>query len=144
MIYLPPQILNRLEDETFAGLPEEVCGLLVGIASGNDLYIDNFLLMRNVSPTPEQAFEIDPEAMLKMQKLLRDQKSEIIGVYHSHPTGDITPSPSDIDQANYPGWVWIIGALDEVEEFQYGAYVHKSDGPNKFCEEEIALTNNSA
>lgn len=143
MIYLPPQILNRLEDETFAGLPEEVCGLLVGITDETDVFIDNFLLMRNVSPTPEQAFEIDPEALLQMQKLLREQKVDIIGVYHSHPTGNITPSQSDLDQANSPGWVWLIGAINEHEEYHYGAYIHKSDGKNKFVEEEIATLKKS-
>ncbi len=144
MIHLPPQILNRLEDETFAGLPEEVCGLLVGVTSGTDVFIDNFLLMRNVSPTPDLAFEIDPESLLQMQKLLREQQVDIVGVYHSHPTGNIKPSQSDLDQANIPGWVWLIGAINEDEDYHYGAYIHKSDGKNKFVEEEIALVHNSA
>jgi proteasome lid subunit RPN8/RPN11 len=35
----------------------------------------------------------------------------IIGVYHSHPLGDPVPSPTDIAEAMYPDWIYVIVGL---------------------------------
>jgi proteasome lid subunit RPN8/RPN11 len=88
-------------------------------------------------------FEIDPKAHMQLEKLLRDKPQDIVGVYHSHPTSDISLSNWDIEQADRLGWAWIIGALDRDNNFIYAAYIHKSEGGQKFIEEEIALEGDS-
>jgi proteasome lid subunit RPN8/RPN11 len=36
----------------------------------------------------------------------------ILGVYHSHPAGVAEPSPTDIDEAMYPEWAYVIIGLE--------------------------------
>jgi proteasome lid subunit RPN8/RPN11 len=42
---------------------------------------------------------------------------EILGVYHSHPRGPAVPSSTDVAEAYYPEWLYVIVGLQ-------GARVH--------------------
>jgi proteasome lid subunit RPN8/RPN11 len=143
MITIKPHIIKIMENETRTELPNEACGLLVGTANGDDVIIEKLLITQNVAITPHMGFEIDPKAHMQLEKLLRDKPQDIVGVYHSHPTSDISLSNWDIEQADRLGWAWIIGALDRDNNFIYAAYIHKSEGGQKFIEEEIALEGDS-
>lgn len=66
---------------------EEVCGLVVSF--GKNKY--RIVRARNLSDRPNNSFDLDPDAHLEVGK---DEK--VIGFYHSHPSGDPTPSPADM------------------------------------------------
>jgi len=107
---IPAKVLDLIEAEAIKAFPKESCGLLVGKKS-IDLFIEA-IPAPNLSPGPDQ-FLIDPEFHLKTQRELREQGLEIIGVYHSHPGGDSTPSARDRAGPNTPGFYWLITSLGE-------------------------------
>jgi proteasome lid subunit RPN8/RPN11 len=89
-----------------AEYPLEACGILAGKA-GKILRvyaIENKLR----SPT---AYEMEPQQQLAAMLEIEDKGWEMTAVYHSHPQGPETPSPTDVAQAYYPDVVQLIVSL---------------------------------
>jgi proteasome lid subunit RPN8/RPN11 len=70
--------------------------------------IKSILTASNVAPEPTRQFEIDPAVLLKAYKTARAGGPSIVGCYHSHPNGDLTPSGTDAAMAEAQGEFWII------------------------------------
>ncbi|TVV71614.1 M67 family metallopeptidase [Sphingomonas solaris] len=81
----------------------EVCGLLFGTA---DEIVDA-RACANVAADPARRFEVDPAALFAAMRAERAGGPGLIGGYHSHPSGDPTPSPCDAAMAE-PGRLWLL------------------------------------
>ncbi len=103
---LPAPLATAILRHARAGYPQEVCGLIAG-RDGHGLAV---YPGRNVSSTPEIAFELDTETLAR-QIAFEDQGLALVAVYHSHPQGPAAPSPTDIALAYYPDAVQIICSL---------------------------------
>jgi proteasome lid subunit RPN8/RPN11 len=99
----------------------EACGVLLGIQDEqNNWHVEQTHPLRNVFSSPVY-FEFDPEELLLAELSYPDQ---IIGVYHSHPTGFARASNTDrenmqrVNQQQQIPWVWLIicGPFDENYE----------------------------
>ncbi len=88
--------------------PNECCGLLLGAGR----HVRYALPMRNVAASPTR-YRIDDAAHIKLRRLLREIEPplSIVGVYHSHPGGGGAASPTDIQEAMYPDWLYVIVGL---------------------------------
>jgi proteasome lid subunit RPN8/RPN11 len=92
------------------GVPDEACGLLVGIARGGDAWVRRF------EPTDNDArsarvYTIPPFAHLRIERAAEAEGLEVVGVMHSHTHTDAYPSPTDVAQAPDPGWHYVIVSL---------------------------------
>ena len=76
--------------------PLEACGLLAGLNSKVET-------VREVTNQAQSAvrFVMDPIEQLKAFEWIESNGLELIGIFHSHPTGPGTVSPTDIVQAAY-------------------------------------------
>jgi len=90
--------------------PEEACGLLLG----HGTCITQVRSTRNVHPTPQTHFEIDPQTLIDAHRAARRGGADVLGYYHSHPTGDTEPSATDRALASGDGRVWAIVAGGDV------------------------------
>lgn len=81
----------------------EVCGLLFGNGDG----IDAAQPCRNVADDPARAFEVDPAMLIAAHRSARCGGPQIVGHYHSHPTGSTRPSARDAACAG-DGELWLI------------------------------------
>ena len=86
--------------------PAECCGLLVGTQSA----IDEAVRTRNLEPGPSR-YQVDPADHIALMKRLRGTDRAIVGAYHSHPRSSAVPSPSDVREAFYPDFVYLIVSL---------------------------------
>ena len=96
-------LLKQIERHGEADFPREACGLLVGTSDT----IAEAVPSRNLAAS-ENEFLIDPALQLKLQRELRGTGRRIVGVYHSHPSGDSAPSDADKTWARAAGLVWLI------------------------------------
>jgi proteasome lid subunit RPN8/RPN11 len=65
--------------------------------------------IENAAAHPENSFMLDPVQFIDTYYQIRQSTDEtILGIYHSHPNGLAVPSPTDIQQANYPDWIYFI------------------------------------
>lgn len=86
----------------------EICGL-VSAKTGE---ASQHYRIRNISPTPEQHFELCPEQHIAAQKSMRELDEQLLAIYHSHPTAPAVPSAQDIAECGYPEAVFLILSLD--------------------------------
>lgn len=103
-------VLEQLVSEAKAAQPCECCGILTGMGS----HIDGTIPARNIHPNPETHFEIDPQALVDAHRAARAGGPDILGYYHSHPSGPAKPSMTDSAQASGDGRIWAIIADGEI------------------------------
>ena len=68
----------------------------------------------NVHEAPTSRFTIDPQMLIDAFRMERSGGPQVLGYYHSHPSGPAYPSAIDRDEAGHDGRVWAIATLDEV------------------------------
>jgi proteasome lid subunit RPN8/RPN11 len=54
------------------------------------------------------AYEIPPRELFEIFRWLRARELQLVGIYHSHPHGDNSPSARDLEQAYYPEAAYVI------------------------------------
>lgn len=106
-------LLADLLDRAAASPAEEVCGLLLGRAGR----IDAAPAAANVAPNRARRFELDPAMLIAAHKAARNGGPQLLGHYHSHPTGMPWPSAHDAADA-VPGMVWLILGGGEARLFE--------------------------
>ena len=99
----------------------EACGVLLGhIDSQGNWHVERVQPLQNSSQSPVY-FEFEPEELLAVEL---EHAGEIVGVYHSHPTGFAVASSTDCENMKRVNveqqipWVWLIisGPFDETFE----------------------------
>jgi desampylase len=103
-------ILAGMKKASAAAAPREACGLLLGAGDG----IERFTECANVSDAPEIRFEIDPAALFAALRAERAGGPALLGYWHSHPSGDATPSRTDAAMAAADGKLWVILGGEDV------------------------------
>lgn len=91
------EILGRAE----ASAPEECCGILLGSESGpGQTCVERAVPAENVEVGQrERSYRIAPLAILAASREASAAGLEIVGYYHSHPSGSARPSDLDREQA---------------------------------------------
>jgi proteasome lid subunit RPN8/RPN11 len=102
---LPVRVRQAMVDHARRDHPLECCGLLVG----RGRRVTAAVPMRNLEASRTR-FRLDDREHIALRRSLRlvSPPLEVIGLYHSHPDGPSRPSPRDIAEAHYPGWVHVI------------------------------------
>jgi len=95
----------------------ECCGLLLGKADR----IEQAVPTANLAADPVRAFEIDPAALIAAHRAARTGGPELIGYYHSHPSGPAQPSACDQAGAARDGKLWVIAAGGKLRLWQDAA-----------------------
>ena len=108
-IAIAPAVRRAIVAQSRREHPQECCGLLVG-DRGRVLFA---VSMRNIAASVTR-YRVDDAAHLELRRLLRQFSPplSLLGVYHSHPAGSAGPSPTDIDEAMYPEWAYVIIGLE--------------------------------
>lgn len=76
--------------------PLEACGLL----AGRDARVESVLLVANADRSPAR-FRMDPYEQLRAFDWIDARGLDLVGIFHSHPSGPETVSPTDIAEAAY-------------------------------------------
>jgi proteasome lid subunit RPN8/RPN11 len=106
ILRMSAEIAAQIVDDARRGYPAEVCGLVAGRGDVATVVYPG----RNISPTPAVAYEIDHVTLSRVFDF-EDAGLELVAIYHSHPRGPETPSPTDIARACFPDSVYLIVSL---------------------------------
>jgi len=92
----------------------EVCGVLAGTrgTDGEPSVVTETYRAENVAETPRTRYAIDPEEQLELIERAEGDGLDVVGYYHSHPVGPTRPSETDAARATWPGYSYVICALD--------------------------------
>ncbi len=106
-ITLTKEQLQKMIAHVDSHMPLEACGLL----AGRDSKVEIVLEVTNQAQS-EVRFVMDPIEQLNAFEWIDSNKLDLIGIFHSHPTGPETVSPTDIAQAAYAVTYIILARVD--------------------------------
>ncbi len=108
-LQIPRPLYDEMLAQAVAELPNECCGLLAGRGSR----VTHRYPLTNALASPVR-YESDPQAMFAAFKDMRIEGTEVLAIYHSHPTSDPVPSRTDLERNYYgPEVVHIIISLKQ-------------------------------
>lgn len=97
-------ILRHAEEEA----PHEACGVMAGTDGQTMSRVEGTYPTPNAASSPRVTYEIDPEHLFETVETIESAGKEVVGFYHSHPTGPSRPSPTDEAQATWEGYSYLI------------------------------------
>lgn len=95
-LILPKDHWQEMLEHVDEQAPLEACGLLAG---RND-EVEKVLLVPNQAQSPVR-FVMEPYAQLEAFHWIDSHGLELLGIFHSHPSGPETASVTDIEEAAY-------------------------------------------
>jgi len=104
---------RRIVAHCYDGLPDEACGLLAGPVAGNE---EPTGVVSAVYPCANaeasaRTYTVDSRDLIKAMRDAESRGDQLVGVFHSHTHTDAYPSPTDVEQAMEPGWMYVIVSL---------------------------------
>jgi proteasome lid subunit RPN8/RPN11 len=91
-----------------AHAPLEACGLL----AGQDSTVESVIEVANQARSAVR-FVMDPIGQLKAFEWMESNNLELVGIFHSHPAGPETVSPTDVSEAAYAVANVILARVDD-------------------------------
>jgi proteasome lid subunit RPN8/RPN11 len=109
---LPPDMARAIVAHAQREAPRECCGVI----AGRDGLPVRLYETRNVAEG-NRLYEIDPAQLIELefQELPRSE-TEIVAIYHSHPTSPAYPSATDVDLAFWPSAIYLICSLADTNQ----------------------------
>lgn len=98
--------------------PLEACGLLLGTRTAEGWRVERIVPTANVHAHPTRFFEIDPATLIAAHRAARSGGAQVLGCYHSHPSGRAWPSAADAAAAAGDRSVWAIIAGGEIRFYR--------------------------
>lgn len=93
-----PEHIQAMQRYVAAEAPLEACGLLAG-KQDSDI-VEAVLMVRNAEQSPVR-FRMDAQEQYNAFIWIETHGFDLLGIFHSHPSGPETVSPTDIDEAAY-------------------------------------------
>ena len=106
---LTKEQLQKMITHVDSHVPLEACGLL----AGNNSKVEAVLEVTNQARSAVR-FVMDPIEQLKAFEWIESNGLELIGIFHSHPTGPETVSPTDIADSAYAVVNIILARMDNA------------------------------
>jgi [CysO sulfur-carrier protein]-S-L-cysteine hydrolase len=103
-IRIRSEVLSAIVDHARRDAPHECCGLLAG---GGGV-VAHAYPARNAAAAPAIAYDVAPRELFEFMRQMRAEHLDFLGIYHSHPSTENRPSPTDIECAYYPDVAYFI------------------------------------
>lgn len=97
--------------------PKEACGIL----AGRDGVVSRIYPMTNVEDSPI-GYAMDPKEQLKIDKQMRQQPEQMVGIFHSHTATAAYPSPVDVSLAISPDVSYVLVSLKDQQRPEFKSY----------------------
>ena len=103
--------LRRHGEETY---PHECCGVLLGRMDDDGTRVVTSIARAGNTRTdsPQNRYNIDPKDHIRIQREGRERGEDIVGYYHSHPDHPAQPSKTDLADAHWPGYSYVITSIE--------------------------------
>ncbi|MGC1962781.1 MAG: M67 family metallopeptidase [Candidatus Sulfotelmatobacter sp.] len=135
------EALRRHGEETY---PHECCGVLLGRVDDGGLRIVTSTARCGNTRTdsPQNRYNIDPRELVRIQREGRERGEDIVGFYHSHPDHPARWSSTDLAEAHWPGYSYVITSVEKGKASITNSFeLTSSDETLKqFVDEGIELT----
>lgn len=126
-LHLPQPILEAMFAHARAALPNECVGFLAGTIAAGVGTASQCLPLVNELASPTE-FLTEPRSVFAAFRAMRAAGTELLAIYHSHPTSPPVPSKRDVEQNTYgPNFAWVIIGLAGTEPEVRAWWLGESD-----------------
>jgi proteasome lid subunit RPN8/RPN11 len=143
MLKLSPkdyEALRRHGEETY---PHECCGILLGHTddAGTRIVTSTARCANTRTDSPQNRYNIDPRDQIRIQREGRERGEDIIGYYHSHPDHPAHWSQTDLAEAHWPGYSYVITSVENGKAAITNSFELTTSDENdkQFIDEQIEI-----
>ena len=109
-IELPAALRDDIVAHARAEAPKEACGLV----AGRDARATRVIRCANAHPSAVTRYTIDPREQLRAFRDMEANGEDLVAIYHSHPTTQAYPSPTDRAESHYPEAFYVLVSLRDT------------------------------
>ncbi len=132
-------LLAQIRAHGEATYPEECCGLLLGRSDPDGNHVQALYPVANRhGEQRERRYTIAPDDYLAAERAARQQGLDVVGFYHSHPDHPARPSATDLAEATFPGYTYVIVAVHQGQAGELTAW-HLTPDRTRFEAEPIEI-----
>jgi len=117
-ILLSKVFRQSLEQHANEQSPLEACAILLGTSNDNTWETTDIFLTENIDKS-EVNFTISNEQLIEGYTMAEDKGLDVVGIFHSHPNSQ--PSPSNTDtkfmRGNPVPWIIYSGITKEMKAY---------------------------
>ena len=107
-LVLSRKLLEQILSHARRSAPLEACGVIAGEAKGERKLARAVYRCRNAAENPVVEYTIAPEDLVRALSDIERRGLELLGFYHSHPGGGVSPSGIDLAKASWDGASYVI------------------------------------
>ena len=139
-MHTTPNILDAIREHGEATYPEECCGFLLGriTADGDNYVVSAWRVENRHAENRKRRYTITPQDYHAADCAARNQELDIVGFYHSHPDHPARPSATDLAEATFPGYTYVIVSIRDGQAADLTAWSLAPDR-SRFDAESIDL-----
>ena len=112
MVRLTASDVDAIVAHARRDLPNEACGLLIGLLDSDE--VDSIHPCGNAEASPMK-YTLDSQDVGKANWDAISRGLELVGVYHSHTHTEAYPSWTDVQQAADPTWHYVLVSLKDEQ-----------------------------
>jgi proteasome lid subunit RPN8/RPN11 len=103
-------VLEAIRRHGTDAYPEEGCGFLLGTVTddGENRVTALHRAANRRAENRERRYELTADDYRAADAAAQEQGLDVVGVYHSHPDHPARPSETDLDEATFPGFSYVI------------------------------------
>jgi len=98
-------IVVHIQNHGCETYPDECCGALIGT---DNVVTECRSLPNATKEGPRRRFLVKPDDYREAERHAMQCGRDLIGFYHSHPLGNVEPSPADVEGASYREFLYVI------------------------------------
>jgi proteasome lid subunit RPN8/RPN11 len=106
-------VLDAIRRHGAEAYPEEGCGFLLGTVTGDgtNRVVDIRRATNRRDERRTRRYQLTADDYRAADEAAREQGIDVVGVYHSHPDHPARPSDTDLEEATFPGYTYVIVAV---------------------------------
>jgi proteasome lid subunit RPN8/RPN11 len=142
MLKLPKNEFGAICRHAEAAYPLECCGVLLGTREIRSRVVRRAVPCANTRvDSPQSHYDIDPVELIRIRRGAREAGLEIVGFYHSHPDHPPRWSETDLRDAHWIGYSYLITSVENGKVAATSSFVLKgtTEDDKAFADEEIVV-----
>ncbi len=135
-----PNVLEAIRQHGADAYPEEGCGFLLGTVTddGDNRVTTLHRAANRRAENRERRYELTADDYREADAAAHEQELDVVGTYHSHPDHPARPSETDLAEATFPGFTYVIVSIHDGAPEDLTAWSLAPDR-SSFQQEDIIL-----
>lgn len=133
-------VLTAIREHGADAYPEEGCGFLLGtMTADGENRVETIRRAANRQPERRtRRYQLTADDYRAADEAAQEQGLDVVGIYHSHPDHPARPSETDLEEATFPGYTYVIVSVRDGVPDTLTAWTLAPDR-SEFNQEPITL-----